>query len=102
MIPQNKQELIVEIERSYLLLKSELDIITSENAVKKTMLGHAKGTMMSMSNLVSYLVGWGELVLKWHDKKSKAESCDFPDTGYKWNELGKLAQKFYKDYIFSI
>lgn len=23
---------------------------------------------------------------------------DFPETGYKWNELGKLAQKFYLDY----
>ena len=23
---------------------------------------------------------------------------DFPETGFKWNELGKLAQKFYQDY----
>lgn len=23
---------------------------------------------------------------------------DFPEAGYKWNELGKLAQKFYNDY----
>ena len=26
------------------------------------------------------------------------EVVDFPETGYKWNELGKLAQKFYEDY----
>ncbi|WP_448104489.1 ClbS/DfsB family four-helix bundle protein [Pedobacter panaciterrae] len=54
--------------------------------------------MMSINNLVSYLVGWGELVLKWQHKKSNGLPCDFPETGYKWNELGKLAQKFYKDY----
>jgi hypothetical protein len=23
---------------------------------------------------------------------------DFPETGYKWNQLGLLAQKFYEDY----
>lgn len=24
--------------------------------------------------------------------------CQFPDTGYKWNELGRLAQRFYADF----
>ena len=31
-------------------------------------------------------------------EKIKKETTDFPGTGYKWNELGKLAQKFYKDH----
>jgi len=31
-------------------------------------------------------------------KKDSNDLVDFPETGYKWNELGKLAQKFYKDY----
>ena len=53
---------------------------------------------MSINNLVAYLVGWGQLVLKWNDKKSKEIEVDFPETGFKWNELGLLAQKFYKDY----
>lgn len=60
--------------------------------------GHVKGTLMSVHNLVSYLVGWGELVLKWHHLQTENLPCDFPETGYKWNELGRLAQKFYKDY----
>ncbi|MFX4153989.1 ClbS/DfsB family four-helix bundle protein [Aliarcobacter butzleri] len=29
------------------------------------------------------------------------EEVDFPETGYKWNQLGKLAQKFYEDYKIS-
>ena len=48
--------------------------------------------------VVAYLVGWGQLVLKWNDKKEKGLHVDFPETGFKWNELGQLAQKFYEDY----
>ncbi|MGD1847912.1 MAG: ClbS/DfsB family four-helix bundle protein [Salibacteraceae bacterium] len=62
------------------------------------MVGHAKGTLMSVADLVAYLLGWGALVLKWHHQKEQNEPVDFPETGYKWNELGKLAQKFYADY----
>ncbi|NHW59313.1 ClbS/DfsB family four-helix bundle protein, partial [Escherichia coli] len=29
---------------------------------------------------------------------AKGLPVDFPDTGYKWNQLGLLAQKFYSDY----
>ena len=50
--------------------------------------------MMSIHNLVSYLVGWSSLVLKWNRKSEDKEPIDFPETGYKWNELGRLAQKF--------
>ena len=53
---------------------------------------------MSINNLISYLIGWGELVLKWNKKSEDGKEVDFPETGFKWNELGKLAQKFYQDY----
>lgn len=53
---------------------------------------------MSINNLLAYLIGWGELVLKWNKYKTENKPVDFPETGYKWNELGKLAQKFYEDY----
>jgi hypothetical protein len=29
---------------------------------------------------------------------SRSEKIDFPAKGFKWNELGKLAQKYYADY----
>lgn len=60
--------------------------------------GHRKGTTMSMCNLVAYLIGWGELVLKWHAKKDQGQEPDIPETGFKWTELGQLAQKFYADF----
>ena len=60
--------------------------------------GHAKGTTISVANLVSYLIGWGELVLHWHDQEAKGKNMIFPEEGFKWNELGRLAQKFYRDH----
>lgn len=97
-IPTNKQELQKEINISYAKLQEELSSIPPELASIADLEGHSRGTLMSMNNLVAYLIGWGELVLKWNRKTDNNELCDFPETGYKWNELGKLAQKFYKDY----
>lgn len=65
---------------------------------KNELEGHAKETKMSVLDLVAYLIGWGELILKWNRKKENGDPVDFPETGYKWNELGRLAQKFYADY----
>lgn len=97
-IPQNKEELIKAITDNYTKLKTEFISIPENKASIKDLEGHAKDTNMSVKNLLSYLIGWGQLVLKWEAKKSKGLQVDFPETGYKWNELGLLAQKFYKDY----
>ena len=97
-IPKNKEELIFEIKNNYSKLKKDLETIPTELTKERELDGHAKETKMSISDLVAYLIGWGELVLKWNNKKENGEKVDFPETGYKWNELGKLAQKFYSDY----
>lgn len=97
-VPKNKQELLQAIHDTYSKLIKDLETIPPEMTEEKEMDGHAKGTHMSVSNLVAYLVGWGELVLKWNHRKENNQEVDFPETGYKWNELGKLAQKFYSDY----
>ena len=97
-VPKNKEELIFEIENNYSKLKKDLETIPTELTKEKELEGHAKETKMSISNLVAYLIGWGELVLKWNRKKENGEIVDFTEKGYKWNELGKLAQKLYSDY----
>lgn len=97
-IPSNKEELIIAIESNYKKLKAEIDLIPEELSGIETLEGHSKGSLMSVNNLLAYLIGWGELVLKWNSKKDLNETVDFPETGFKWNELGKLAQKFYADY----
>lgn len=97
-IPSNKEELIIAIESNYKKLKAEIDSVSKDLSDVKTLKGHSKGSSMSVNDLLAYLIGWGELVLKWSSKKEVNEIVDLPETGFKWNELGKLAQKFYLDY----
>jgi hypothetical protein len=97
-VPTNKEELQKAITTNYKKLKEELATIPKERTELKELEGHSKETLMSINNLVAYLIGWGTLVLKWNRKKNNKEAVDFPETGYQWNALGKLAQKFYEDY----
>ncbi len=97
-IPKDKEELVKAIVDNYKKLTTELSTIPTDLTTNKELDGHSKNTLMSINDLVAYLFGWGQLVLKWHDKKSKGLAIDFPETGFKWNELGQLAQKFYMDY----
>lgn len=97
-VPSNKLELLAAIETNYARLKLDLARVKPEQAMQKTMEGHAKGTLMSVHDLVAYLVGWNELLLKWCERRNQRLAVDFPETGFKWNELGALAAKFYRDY----
>ncbi|SHF35525.1 ClbS/DfsB family four-helix bundle protein [Pedobacter caeni] len=97
-VPNHKEELLTAIRTTYQKLKGELENISEEQAQRAELEGHAKGTKMTVVNLLSYLCGWAELVLKWEERKREGLPVDFPESGYKWNELGKLAQKFYADY----
>lgn len=97
-IPKTKSELLQAINLSFEKLQKDLKRVPSDPSRLPKMTGHAKDTMMTVADLVAYLIGWNELVLKWLDHDKKGEPIDFPETGYKWNELGKLAQKFYSDY----
>ncbi|WP_299178697.1 ClbS/DfsB family four-helix bundle protein [uncultured Chryseobacterium sp.] len=97
-IPVNKEELLQAIITNYSKLKQDLNTISPEFAEIKELEGHSRGTLMSVNDLLAYLIGWGELIIKWNHKKDNNEPVDFPETGFSWNELGKLAQKFYEDY----
>lgn len=97
-VPQNKDELLNAINANFEKLHKELVMVPDSLVRDKGLEGHAKGTMMSVTDLVAYLVGWNELVLKWLDRDGAGKPIDFPETGFKWNELGRLAQKFYRDY----
>lgn len=97
-IPKDKKELQEALVDNYKKLTIELSTIPMDLTVGKELEGHSKNTLMSINDLIAYLNGWGQLVLKWHDKKSRGLNVDFPETGFKWNELGQLAQKFYQDY----
>lgn len=97
-VPNNKEQLTDAIEKNYRLLKIQISRFPSSQTASKLLEGHAKDTQMSLEDLISYLIGWGQLVLKWQNNRNNIEEIDFPETGYKWNQLGNLAQRFYQDY----
>lgn len=97
-IPQNKSELLEAIETQFQLLNQELQEIDASQSQLLELDGHAKGSVMSIHNLVSYLIGWAVLVLKWERKQRLQQAIDFPETNFRWNQLGELAQRFYRDY----
>ena len=97
-VPQSKAELLSAIEINYIKLAKELASVPEPLTRAKTLDGHMQNATMSVHDLVAYLVGWNELVLKWHAQQRAGKVVDFPETGFKWNQLGQLAQKFYTDY----
>ncbi|MGE6134092.1 ClbS/DfsB family four-helix bundle protein [Aeromonas salmonicida] len=97
-IPQDKAELLLVIDTNFGKLSKALQAVPENRAQELAMEGHSKGTSMSVANLVAYLIGWNELVIKWIERDAAGLPVDFPETGFKWNELGRLAQKFYRDY----
>lgn len=97
-IPKSKSELAEAIQSSYRIVRADFASISPKASSISSLEGHAKDTNMSIHNLLAYLTGWGELVLKWVHERDVGHDVDFPETGYKWSELGELAQKFYADY----
>lgn len=97
-VPQGKDELLAAIRIEFGKFAKALEDVPPALVHESTMEGHAKGTQMSPFDLVAYLTGWNELVLKWLERDAAGQQVDFPETGFKWNELGRLARKFYADY----
>jgi hypothetical protein len=96
-IPTTKTALLTAIETDFNALMRDLSMVPPDLATLVELDGHAAGTMISVADLVAYLIGWNTLVLKWHDRDRAGLSVDFPATGFGWNELGRLAQRFYAD-----
>lgn len=97
-VPTDKAELLTAIETTFDKLMVDLARVPEERAFEPSMEGHVAGTQMSPADLVAYLIGWNELVLKWLDLDDNTQTVTFPEIGFKWNQLGALAQKFYVDY----
>lgn len=89
-------ELLAAITTNFDKLLADLSKVSDDRARKRTLDGHAAGTTMSPADLVSYLVGWNEFVLKWLVQDDRGVKVDFPETRFKWNQLGLLAQEFYE------
>jgi len=97
-VPQSKEELEFAISSIFSKLMADYRSIPDALSRDCEIEGNIKGTQISVCDTVAYLIGWGKLVLKWHRLKSQGQAVDFPETGYKWNQLGLLADSFHKEY----
>ncbi len=99
-VPKNKDELVDAISSISSKLLVDYQSIPSELSRDLEIEGNVKNTKVSVCDTLSYLIGWGKLVLKWYQLKSDGKPVDFPETGYKWNQLGELAQSFQTHYKY--
>ncbi|WP_112480259.1 ClbS/DfsB family four-helix bundle protein [Vibrio variabilis] len=97
-VPKNKNELEQAINSIFHKLLMDYRQIPEELSREIGVEGNVKGTLISVCDTVAYLIGWGQLVLKWHSLKTQGKHVDFPESGYKWNELGLLAESFHRKY----
>jgi len=97
-IPKNKQELTQAVQTAFEKLLADYSGIPGEYSREIGVEGNVKDTQISVCDTIAYLIGWGKLVLKWHELRSRKLEIDFPETGYKWNELGRLASSFHLQY----
>ncbi|WDE10269.1 ClbS/DfsB family four-helix bundle protein [Thalassomonas haliotis] len=97
-ISKNKEELSQAIEIAFDKLLTDYVDIPEKYTRRIGVEGNVKNTEISVCDTLAYLIGWGNLVLKWYARKAKKLEVDFPETGYNWNELGQLAQHFYRQY----
>lgn len=63
-VPENAEQLHKAIESGFVKLVRELETVPADLAGIRELDGHAAGTVMSVNDLLAYLIGWGELVLK--------------------------------------
>ena len=85
-------------KKHFTTLWKDLETLPAELANRKELEWKIKDIKASVNNLISYLIWRWELVLKWERNFETPEELQLPEIWFKWNELGKLAQKFYKDY----
>lgn len=89
----SKEELIDEIIKRKELFINEFESI-KENE-KDIIIDEVDRTPAQM---ISYQLGWMNLILFWEDENKKGIDVKTPSKDYKWNNLGGLYEDFYKQY----
>ncbi len=93
-IPQTQIQLLQAIDKNFTTLANYLAHIPKEKAAEKNLPGHAQGTVMSVRDLVCYLLGWNELVLKWITLDKAQTPVDLPKPVLNGISLGSWHRSF--------
>lgn len=87
----NAEELIESIDKAYKKFIEEFKVIPEELRDK-----HISEVDKSPSEILSYQLGWINLLLSWEKDEQCGLDVQTPTPDYKWNNLGKLYQSFYE------
>lgn len=88
-----KQSLVNEIKRTAdLFIKEFEDVPENETNTQ------IDGVERTPKQMIAYQLGWMNLLLDWDRDEVAGKEVFMPSLGYKWNQLGKLYQSFYKEY----
>ncbi len=92
-LPKNKEEAITNLRLAYQKLDAEFENLDSN----KTRIKDIEGNI-SACDILAYQIGWGKLLLSWEKDELNGKKVIMPAKGFKWNELGRLANSFYLHY----
>lgn len=90
---ENKEDLKLEIEKTFNKYISELDDIPEDLKDKKI-----DEVDRSPAENLAYQVGWTTLILKWEKDEEEGLEVKTPTDNFKWNQLGELYQCFNENY----
>ncbi len=91
---ENKEDLKLEIEKTFNKYISEFDDIPEDLKDKKI-----DEVDRSPAENLAYQVGWTTLILKWEKDEEEGLEVKTPTDNFKWNQLGELYQCFNENYV---
>jgi hypothetical protein len=89
-LPCNKAELLLNFDSAYSKLINELATIPEQDTRRPEI-----ESKISACDLLAHQIGWGRLLLQWDKDELQGKTAQMPALGFKWNQLGLLAQSFY-------
>jgi hypothetical protein len=92
-LPINKDELLSSLETAYSKLIQEAASLPLELERNCELEGS-----VSACDLIAYQIGWGSLLLSWNELETRGQAVQMPAPGFKWNQLGLLANSFYREH----
>lgn len=90
---KNREELILEISNRAKLFIKEFDDIDEKDKDKLI-----DGIDRTPAQMISYQLGWMNLLLDWEKQEQQGHTVITPAKNYKWNNLGGLYESFYNEY----
>ncbi len=84
-------DLAVHIEKT-----SQLFIHEFEDISKEDWDSFVEGVDRTPRQMIAYQLGWMDLLLGWERDEQAGKDVATPAEGYKWNQLGRLYESFYK------